>query len=338
LVRCQKCDLYQLGDLSVVPEEYYEDYIMTTSFSKQINEYIDNLAKYIVDKYRLKNGLVYEVGCGDGIFCEYLIKHGADTIGVEPSTTFGKLAERKNIKVIYDYFSEDLNIPEKGVDAIVSRAVFEHLKNPNKVLKAMHKFLKDDGIGMIEVPSFEKALKFDRYYDIFSDHVAYYTKQSLVNLISLNNFKVLEVFDSYNDEFIVIIFKKDNDNEEKKFVSKYEEYKKDFIEKINMFIRDRKSVCMWGAGAKGLALLSMCNLNDSTIKFIVDSDINKIGKYSPGSHIEIFSPDVLKEKYVDVIIISAMAYEKEIRDYLKGINFAGEVYVISPILTRLGEL
>ena len=265
LLRCTACNLYQLGDLGVVPKDYYEDYLMTTSFSKQINIYVEGLAKSLIEKYNLKQKTIYEIGCGDGIFCEYLNKHGAITVGVEPSAVFGKLAEGKGIKVIYDYFTENLAIPEQSVDAIVSRAVFEHLKNPNEILKAMHKFLKKGGIGLIEVPSFEKAIKFDRYYDIFSDHVAYYTKETLTHLVSRNNFEVLDIFDSYNDEFLVIIFRKKDPLDEPKFMKNFEIYKKDFNNKINEFVSKKQSIAIWGAGGKGLALLSMSNLNSNTI-------------------------------------------------------------------------
>jgi SAM-dependent methyltransferase len=335
LVRCTACNLYQLGDLSVVPEDYYEDYIMTTSFSKQINLYIEELAKTLIEKYDLNKKIIYEIGCGDGIFCEYLNKHGAQTVGIEPSAAFGKFAEEKGITVVYEYFTENLSIPKNSVDAIVSRAVFEHLKNPNEVLKAMHKFLREDGIGLIEVPSFEKAIKFDRYYDIFADHVAYYTKESLVHLVTRNNFKVLDIFDSYNNEFLVIIFKKTAPLEESRFKSEFDIYKEDFNTKVRNLISENKSISMWGAGGKGLALLSMCDFDSKSIKYIIDSDTKKIGKYSPGSHIEIFSPEKIKSDQTDVIILSAMAYEKEILKHLEDINFKGEIYVISPRLTKI---
>ena len=91
---------------------------------------------------------------------------------------------------------------------------------------------------------------------------------------------------------------------------------------------------MWGAGGKGNALLSTGNLNTSIISFIVDSDPNKIGKYTRGSHIPIKSPSELDDE-VDAIIISAIAFKNEILKELTKKNFTGDIYLISPRLHKI---
>jgi len=346
IFQCKKCNLVQLGNSEVISSDYYDDYVMTASFSSHLSQYTKNLAKKLIQEYGLKQKNILEIGCGDGFFSKQLENEGAKVIGIEPSKKFGEYAKKNGINVIHTYFHENADLPINEFDAIVSRQVFEHLKNPNEVMLATKKFLKNGGIGMIEVPSFEKALQLNRYYDIFSDHVSYYTKETLSNLALLNGFEVSEVFDSFDNEFIVIIFKKSDssikDSIKNKsnplmdeFIKNFERYKVTFNEGVKDLKTKNKKIVVWGAGGKGNALLSMCDLDSNYIDYVIDSDPKKIGKYTIGSHLFIKSPEVLKEDLVDVIIISAMAYEAEILKKLDEFEFKGDVYVISPWLRKV---
>lgn len=335
LVKCNSCNLVQLGNVEVVPTDYYDDYVMGTSFSTQMIEYTHTLAKNLVDTYHLQDKIIMELGCGDGFFLQQFKNLGTQVLGIEPSKRFSMYAKDEEIQILNIYFNLEAQLPQKEFDAIVSRQVFEHLKNPNEILQAMFKFLKTDGIGLIEVPSFEKALRLNRYYDIFSDHIAYYTKETLSHLVLRNNFEILDIFDAFNDEYIVIIFRKKQDLSIMNFVDGFQSYKKDFVNKIHELKSKGKKIVMWGAGGKGNALLSFCDIDSNHIDFIIDSDDKKIGKYTIGSHILIRDPSILKKEKVDVIIISAMAYESEILKQLAGMTFQGEIYVISPELRMI---
>jgi len=332
--KCNSCNLIQLTNHNVIPKNYYDDYVMSTSFSKDFEKYLESLTKELVQKFNLKNKNILEIGCGDGLFLHKFTKHGVKVLGIEPSKRFSKLKKDASIKILNIYFTIRSKLPLKEYDAIVSRQVFEHLKNPNEVLQTYYKFLKNDGIGLIEVPSFEKAIKNNRFYDIFSDHIAYYTKETLSHLVLRNNFEILDIFDSFNDEYLVIIFRKKPQLSLEKFANEFDNLKTDLVLEIKKLKKKYKKIVMWGAGGKGNSLLSIGNLNASVISFIVDSDPNKIGKYTRGSHIPVKSPSELDDK-VDAIIISAIAFKNEILKELTKKKFTGDIYLISPRLHKI---
>ena len=90
-------------------------------------------------------------------------------------------------------------------------------------------------------------------------------------------------------------------------------------------IAKNRSVYLWGAATKGCLFLAHCTNNNlliNNIRFVVDQNPQKIGKYLPGSLIEIKSrDDFFKEaKSGDVLLISNPAYKDEI---VKQINVAG---------------
>jgi 2-polyprenyl-3-methyl-5-hydroxy-6-metoxy-1,4-benzoquinol methylase len=206
LLYCSKCKLCQLKN-NFVGRNYYDNYSWTpVSYSKQMQDYQRWLAKDFVNYFNLKEKSAFEIGCGDGMFAAFLNKYGLKTVGIEPSKFLYNLAKRK-IRVLNEYLSKNTSLRHHYYDAFVARQVFEHLNNPNQVLKDVKLYLKPGGVGLIEVPSFLTIIKNNRYYDISREHVAYYTKYTLQYLLTKNNFQVIRIFHSADDEYLTLILK-----------------------------------------------------------------------------------------------------------------------------------
>src|SRR5438128_266907 len=77
ILQCPRCTLIQLDRSLYVEEDYYEDYLMSRTYSAFSQKYQTNLAKTYVDTFNLKNKHIMEVGCGDGFFAEKLMTAGA---------------------------------------------------------------------------------------------------------------------------------------------------------------------------------------------------------------------------------------------------------------------
>ena len=59
------------------------------------------------------------------------------------------------------------------------------------------------------------------------------------------------------------------------------------IKKIEEFKSQNKKICGYAATAKSTTVLNYCGINNKMIDFICDTTKEKIGKYSPGSHIPL---------------------------------------------------
>lgn len=97
---------------------------------------------------------------------------------------------------------------QSSVDPVASRAVFEHLKNLNEVLQSAWTVLGDGSAGVIEVPSFDNAINERRYYDVFSVHLGYCTKHSLIGHLGLNGFEIVKLFNEFDGKYIAAYFRK----------------------------------------------------------------------------------------------------------------------------------
>ena len=163
-----------------------------------------------------------------------------------------------------------------------------------------------------------------RYYDMFPDHLSYFTRESMTATILLSGYKDVEIYYGMDDEFIYGTAS--NHHVENKFLRDATEKIKNDFERL---FQKYNHIVVWGAGGKGIAATGSLE-NVSGIKYIVDSDLNKQGKFLPASAIEVKSPEILyADSAVDLLIITNLAYTDEIIDILKRKNFNKKIMVLS---------
>ncbi|NWO96054.1 class I SAM-dependent methyltransferase, partial [Escherichia coli] len=140
-------------------DDYYDDYLMTTSHSNQMQSYQRDQAQDFVIRFDLKGKHVREMGCGDGNYLDHLREAGAVVSGIEPSKRFRALAVEKGYAVEAGYVTADRRLADGPFDGFVTRQVLEHVPDINDFLIGIRRNLKPGAYGLIEVPSLEKALE-----------------------------------------------------------------------------------------------------------------------------------------------------------------------------------
>lgn len=80
--------------------------------------------------------------------------------------------------------------------------------------------------------------------------------------------------------------------------------------------RNGRSIALWGAGHQGFTIASTTALKDN-VRYIIDSSPKKYGRFAPASHLRIVPPDTYFEHPVDVIMIAAPGYIKEIEKTIR---------------------
>lgn len=324
IYQCNGCGLVQ----SAVSLEstYYDDYLMSTTFSSQLTNYLGGLATEFVSKYNLHDAHVIDIGCGDGAFMLPFVEQGISVVGIEPSERSRQAAQEKGLVVHAGYVSADSAISSGPFDAFVCRQVLEHVDNIAEFLTGIRKNLRPDAVGIIEVPRLEKAQEDRRFYDFFPDHVNYFSLDTLSTTLSLHGFEVLELKSTMNDEYNVAIVRR----REPHNFSVIQQQRCNLSTQINQLLADahadNKRTAIWGTGAKGLSIMSVTD--SQYLDMVVDSDPNKIGRYVPVNQKQIQDPQSLITDAIDVIIISAVAYQKTILAKLQNLNYTGRVYLI----------
>ena len=147
---------------------------------------------------------ILDLGCARGYFAKDLLKKNCRVWGIDADKE--AIAEAKKYcvetKVVDLDNSNSLPFKNNSFDYILLLDVLEHLRNPEKLLKSLKRYLKMDGKVIISVPniaflSIRLALlwgKFDYKKTGIMDesHLHFYTKKTLIDLITKCGLKIID--------------------------------------------------------------------------------------------------------------------------------------------------
>lgn len=313
LVQCKCCGLVQIP---TEPVHYYKKVIRagggtTTMVNLRNEQYTE-----FMDRFNLKGKKILEVGCGKGEFLHIWKEYEVRAVGIEYDQELVTRARNEGMEV-YKAYADDANtqLPEAPYDAFVQFNFLEHQPYPNDMLQCIYNNLTEDGVGLVTVPSLEYILKYDGYYELIKDHIAYYSEETLKFLFQKNGFEVIDCHTVNRDTHSIMVRKR-----KKADVSSWKEnfdsLKQELFDYVNGYVSQGKKVAVWGASHQGFTLIPSLGLSDK-IAYIIDSAPFKQGKYAPASHVPIVDRKHYFEEPVASIMIVAPGYTDEIANIIK---------------------
>ena len=329
LFQCDDCGLVQFD---CTPVGYYKDVIRSGGFSTTMVELRRRQYKHLISTYDLEKKNFLEVGCGQGEFLSVLEKFDVNAFGIEHRELLVEKAKKSGLRVWKDFASDSgikLRDPY-GIgkyDVFLSFNFLEHQPHPKDMLECIYEHLTDDGMGLVTVPSLEYILVHDGYYELIRDHLAYYTFETLEELLVSAGFEVLEKELINRDTLSVIVRKSKNTaakmkNRKIKSVDlggrriSIDRIQDEARQLINRLKEKNQSMAIWGASHQGFTLAATTELKNF-VRYIIDSAPFKQGKYAPASHLPIVAPDYFEKNPVDVILIVAPGYTDEIAGIIR---------------------
>ncbi|MEO6728689.1 MAG: class I SAM-dependent methyltransferase [Candidatus Dojkabacteria bacterium] len=122
---------------------------------KQVNKgWNDSVSIYksIVSKLVTSETVIMEAGCGFSNLYTEEYKRAKHVIGVDISDEYLRMNDLIKEKIVSDLSSIPM-IKDNSVDLIISSWVFEHLENPDKVIKEFGRVLKPGGRAVFLTPN-----------------------------------------------------------------------------------------------------------------------------------------------------------------------------------------
>ncbi len=307
IFQCSGCGLVQTsGD----PVPYYREVIRASGISSEMRTFRLKQFGEFIERYQLKGKRLLEVGCGRGEYLSVFKDCGIRTYGIEASEESVKFCNNIDLDVQENFIEDSAQtIAGAPFDAFAVLNFMEHWPDPNATLSGIANNLVSDGIGLVEVPNFDMILKKNLFTEFISDHIFYFTSESLETTLRLNGFEVLEIRPVWHDYILSAIVRKRATHN----VSHFSASHRNLQLEINNFVGQGKKekVAIWGAGHQALATIALLNLGPD-INYVVDSATFKQGRYTPSSHIPILPPDTLNSDPVGSLIIMAAAYSDEV--------------------------
>lgn len=276
-------------------------------------------------------------------------------LGIEPSGNVANIAKKNGIKTINDFFSAKLakNIFKKFGKASVITAtnVFAHINNLDDFMIGAKKLLTIDGIIVIEAPYLVNLIDNLEYDTIYHEHLSYLSVKPVRmfcerHKMELFDVEIQKIHGGTIRYFIGRKGKKSVSNNISKFL-KLENRKKIYTNKeLDMFAkkvklhRDElltllfnlkksgKKIVGISAPAKGNTLLNYCKIGPELLDYITEKNIMKIGSYTPGMHVPVYSDKELLIDKPDYALVLAWNFADEIMANNKSFTRNGGKFII----------
>jgi len=220
-VECKHCSNIYLNPRPVYNDEFttiaYDQYSMDKDivvseggFSPAARETIERykVAIHELEKKYKKKGKILDLGCGTGEFLVAAKECGHDVYGIDISAPMVEHVNNNlQIQAKAGQF-QDLDLSDWGeFDVIFSSHVIEHIPCPNVWMECFNKYLKKDGILLLNIPNqHAPEKKFQRFLKKLKlrnpvwegwrtpDHLYEPHLTSMKFLLEKNNFKLLDIF------------------------------------------------------------------------------------------------------------------------------------------------
>ena len=313
IYECRYCGLLQTAG---EPVPYYRDVIRATGVSEEMRKFrVEQFGQW-VEENNLKGKKVIEIGCGKGEYMTFFEGLQTSVTGLEHLNESIVFAKGNGHNVVEGFIEDDLyKIPGAPFDAFYSINFLEHIPNQGAFLSGIANNLKENAVGIVEVPNFNMILEKSLYSEFVQDHLMYFTIQTLRSMLELNGFEVLECKEIWYRYILSAKVRKRSSVKVDKFEQQLQSMKNEVNQYLSNMLKNGHVVAGWGAGHQALANLSLLQI-DSKIKYIIDSAPFKQNKYTPATHIPVVAPEILSKGEVTAVIIMAAGYSDEIKNII----------------------
>lgn len=344
LVFCPQCTLVQITE-TVSPEKLFREYLYYSSFSDTVLRNARDIADRLSTLKRLnKNSLVVEIASNDGYLLKNYREKGIPVLGVEPARNIAQVAERHGIPTVSEFFNarlaKGLRAQYGGADIIHANNVVAHVADLHGLVAGMAILLKEDGVGVIENHYVRDMIDHTEFDAIYHEHVCYYSVLSFCNLFAQHGLVLVDVehlpvhggslrvyfqradgprsLEKRGKTRVERLLKNEADCGIDQFVfyqnfgEKVERLRYELLELLGNIKTSGKRIVAYGASAKSTTLLNYYGIGRETLEFVVDRSTVKQGRYTPGTHLPIFAPEVLLDDQPDYVLLLTWNFADEI--------------------------
>ncbi len=355
---CKKDYLFQVNDHPKSPHIFNNHYPFYTNKSKFMTKHFNLYYKWS-KKYLKKRSKVIEIGSNDGTFLKNFKLAKYEHLGIEPSKNVADFSKKVNKVKVKNVFFNSKNCRKlrkfiKNTDLICAANVISHIPNLNDLMKGLDILISKKGVFVFEEPYLGSMFKKISYDQIYDAHIYIFSLHSVNEVFLKHGFELIDALPQRTHGgsmryVLARIGQRGKTKRMKKLLLKEKRLKlnkiqscykfkkacfksrENFRSKILNLKKRGKKIAGYAASAKSSTVLNFCKINYKHIDYIADSTKEKIGKYTPGSHIPIVPINYFRENYPHYVILCSWNHKKEIQKkemrYTKlGGNWISHIY------------
>jgi 2-polyprenyl-3-methyl-5-hydroxy-6-metoxy-1,4-benzoquinol methylase len=348
---CHHCLLVQLPTY-VSGESIFSDYAYFSSYSES---WVAHAKRYAGDMVTTLNltaeSLVTEVASNDGYLLQHFAAAGVPVLGIEPAANVAAAARAKGIRTEVCFLGPETSaalVAEYGqADLVAANNVFAHVPDIRGFAESLRALVKKSGLVTLEFPHLLRLIEGRQFDTIYHEHFSYLSLRTASHALATAGLRVVDVEElsthggslrvyARPEEFggePTARFRAVLELEEQAglhtvaghegFATEVLRIKSDLLEFLLAAAREGKSVAGYGAPGKGNTLLNHCGIRSDLVAYTVDRNPLKQGKFLPGTHIPIYSPERIAQTRPDYVLVLPWNLRAEITEQLSYIGSWG---------------
>jgi hypothetical protein len=354
MLRCQRCELVQLG-IDVDPELVFTaGYPYTSSTTRVLRVNFTDLYRDVAELLTLApSDLVIDIGGNDGNLLSNFTAHR--TLNVTPED-IGKLGEDRGIAHLQRYWGHEASaeaVAKCGQAKVITATnVFAHVRHPHAFLDAALSALAPGGLLVLECQYFGDLLDGVQYDHCYVEHRFFYSVTSLLHMMRPHGLALvaLKTIPTHGGSFRAI-FAREGDIGFSDWAHRAElhrpsphslaqEFKRTDPGAIHVFAKRvaRSKRKLWalidkleggiagiGAPSRASTLISYTGLDHEVVPYICETTgSHKIGKYMPGTKIPVVDEARLYQEQPANTLLLSHHIADELVANLRRKGFAGK--------------
>jgi len=203
-----KCDLCGLGVLNPQPGKdeltalYQNEYFQSHYDNELLSDSTEMRKRLTQETHRIrffrkfkKKGKILDIGCGRGYFLLACREKGYDVEGIDISSDAAAYVKKELNIPVHTGEVGNIELPDKIYDVITMWHSLEHTNDPNLYIQNACKWLKDEGILVIDVPNYtgyDAQKRRDEWQGwSIPYHFYHFTKDALFTLLKNHGFSII---------------------------------------------------------------------------------------------------------------------------------------------------
>jgi SAM-dependent methyltransferase len=354
---CERCYLAQLEEY-VSPEAIFTEYAYFSSYADSWLRHAKSYTDIMVERFGIgPASLVVELASNDGYLLQYFVEKGVPVLGIEPARNVAKVAIEKGIPTLIEFFGEKMaeRLASEGKtgDLILGNNVLAQVPALNDFVRGMKVLLKPRGIITLEFPHLVRLMEENQFDTIYHEHFSYFSFLAAEKIFATHGLTLfdvdelpthggsLRIYAQHAEDTTHAMTSRVNELRTQEetagltqmrtydaFSEKVKETKRKLLEFLIKVKREGKTVCGYGAPGKGNTLLNYCGIRTDFLDYTVDRNPYKQGKFTPGTHIPILSPDRIRETRPDYLFILPWNFKDEIIGQMSYIRDWGGRFIV----------
>ncbi len=354
---CDACFLVQV-EAFAAPERIFGDYAYFSSYSESWLDHARAFAAGACDRFKLgPQSLVIEAASNDGYLLQHFQRAGVPVLGIEPARNVAEVARQKNIPTLNRFMGTtlagELAAEGKQADLLVGINVFAHVPDLHDFTAGLARLLKPEGTLCLEFPHLLRLMEGRQFDTIYHEHFSYFSLATASRVLAKHGLAVFDVEELPTHGGSLRLYAchaalapARNTAAPQRILSDEMRYRLDRLEPYRGFaeavratkrrllrflidVRERgERVVGYGAPAKGNTLLNYCGIREDLLAYTVDLNPRKQGRFLPGTHIPIHSPERIAETRPEWVLILPWNLRDEIVSQMAHIRSWGGKFVV----------